>query len=83
MEKYEMSNMGILKHFLGMEITQMKDGVFISQKIYVEKVLKKFNMFGCKSMSTPLVINEKLIKEDGGKKVDVTLYRSLVVTYYI
>ncbi|PON33009.1 hypothetical protein PanWU01x14_356340 [Parasponia andersonii] len=35
-------------------------------------------MFGCKSVTTPLVCNEKLMKEDGEKKVDETLYRSLV-----
>jgi hypothetical protein len=35
-------------------------------------------MLGCKPMATPLAVNEKLKKNDGGKKVDATLYRSLV-----
>ena len=78
MMKYEMSDLGLLHYFLGMEIYQDDDGVFISQKNYAEKVLKKFRMFGCKSVATPLVCNEKLVKEDGEKKVDETLYRSLV-----
>lgn len=68
MMKYEMSDLGLLYYFLGMEIYQDDDGVFISQKNYAEKVLKKFRMFGCKSVATPLVCNEKLVKEDGEKK---------------
>ena len=76
-KKYEMSDMGLLRHFLGMEIYQ-DEGVFISQKLYAEKILKKFRMDGCKSVSTPLVVNEKLMKEDGGKKANETLYRSLI-----
>ena len=47
------------------------------KKNYAEKILKKFGMFGCKS-GTALVSNEKMMKEDGVKKVDETLYRSLV-----
>lgn len=78
MKKYEMSDMGLLHYFLGIEIYQEKDGVFICQTKYAENILKKFGMFGCKPMTTPLVVNEKLVKEDGGKKVDETLYRSLV-----
>ena len=78
MMKYEMSDLGLLHYFLGMEIYQDDDGVFISQKNYAEKVPKKFRMFGCKLVATPLVCNEKLVKEDGEKKVDETLYRSLV-----
>ncbi|XP_019051687.1 PREDICTED: uncharacterized protein LOC109114070 [Nelumbo nucifera] len=70
--------MGLLHHFLGIEIYQGDDGVFIFQSKYDEKVLKKFRMLGCKSVATPLDLNEKLMKEDGGKKVDETLYRSLV-----
>ncbi|XP_019056129.1 PREDICTED: uncharacterized protein LOC109115932 [Nelumbo nucifera] len=77
-KKYEMSDMELLHHFLGIEIYQGDDGGFICQSKYVEKVLKKFKMFGCKPISTLLVVNEKLMKEDGGKKVDETLYRSLV-----
>jgi hypothetical protein len=46
--------------------------------MYAEKILKKFKMLGCKPMATLLAINEKLKKEDGRKKVNATLYRSLV-----
>jgi hypothetical protein len=78
MMRYEMNDLGLLHHFLGIEIYQEVDGVFICQKKYAEKILKKFGMFGCNPTDTPLVVNEKLKKEDGGKKVDASNYRSLV-----
>lgn len=45
---------------------------------YAEKILKKFRMFGCNPSDTLLVMNEKLKKEDGGRKVDGNNYRSLL-----
>ncbi|KAK2995750.1 hypothetical protein RJ640_007518 [Escallonia rubra] len=76
--RYEMSDMGLLHHFLGMEISQDENCVFISQKKYAENILKKFRMHGCNPNDTPLVVNQKLKKEDGGRKVDASVYRSLV-----
>ena len=78
MMRYKMNDLGILHHFFGIEIYQEDDGVFICQKKYAEKILKKFGMFGCNPTNTPLVVNEKLKKEDRGKKVDASNYRSLV-----
>ncbi|GJR92333.1 retrovirus-related pol polyprotein from transposon TNT 1-94 [Tanacetum coccineum] len=78
MQKYEMSDLGLLNHFLGMEIYQDEGGVFICQEKYVEKILKIFDMSKCKPNDTPLVVNDKLMIEDGSSKVDATLYRSLV-----
>ncbi|KAK2978867.1 hypothetical protein RJ640_030916 [Escallonia rubra] len=77
MKKYEMNDMGLLKHFLGMEIHQDDEGVFICQKNYAEKVLKKFRMYGCNPKATPLIVGEKLKKEDGGSKANATFYRSI------
>lgn len=73
-----MNGLVILHHFIRIEINQEDDTVFICQKKYVEKILKKFEIFGCNPTDTPLVVNEKLKKEDGGKKVDVSNYRSVV-----
>ncbi|XP_026399950.1 uncharacterized protein LOC113295832 [Papaver somniferum] len=73
-----MSDMGLLKCFLGIEVHQSEDGVFISQSKYAEKVLKKFGMLGYNPTSTPLVVNEKLKKDDGERKVDETYYRGLI-----
>lgn len=75
---FEMTDLGEMSYFLGMEITQSQQGIFISQHKYAKKVLKKFNMQSCKSIGTPLMENGKLSKEDGAEKVDERLYRSLV-----
>jgi hypothetical protein len=48
-KKYEMSDMGLLHYFLGIEVYQDKEEVFISQKMYAEKILKKFRMLDCKT----------------------------------
>ena len=77
--RYEIIDMGLLHYFLGMEIYQDEEGVFVSQKKYAKKILKKFKIFGCKLVTTPLVCNEKLMKEDGEKKIDETICRSLIV----
>ncbi|XP_050896427.1 uncharacterized mitochondrial protein AtMg00810-like [Lathyrus oleraceus] len=73
-----MSDLGLLYHFLGIEAYQDEYGVFICQKRYAENILKKFGMYGCKPVDIPLVVNEKLQKEDGGGLVDASMYRSLV-----
>ncbi|XP_024177774.1 uncharacterized protein LOC112183641 [Rosa chinensis] len=78
MSTYEMNDMGLLHYFLGIEVSQSKDEIFISQKKYAENIIKKFNMLGCNSVATPLIANEKLKKEDGAKKADATKYRSLI-----
>lgn len=77
MNTFEMSDLGLMHYFLGMEVCQ-KEGIFISQRKYAEDLLKKFKMIGCKSVATPLIANEKLKKEDGTKKADAVAYRSLV-----
>ncbi|XP_058211421.1 uncharacterized mitochondrial protein AtMg00810-like [Rhododendron vialii] len=78
MKKYEMSDLGLLHYFLGIEIYQSKDDIFICQRKYARTLLEKFKMRECKPVATPLIVNEKLSKEDGSKKVDESLYRSLV-----
>lgn len=78
MSTYEMNDMGLLHYFLGIEVSQSKDGIFISQKKYAENILKKFNLLRCNSVATPLIANEKLKKEDGAKKAGPTKYRSLI-----
>lgn len=52
--------------------------VFLFAKRSMQKLFLKFKMMNCKSVATPLVVNEKLIKEDRSKQVDASLYRSLV-----
>lgn len=52
---FEISDLGIMKYFLGMKIVQNNSGDFISQKKYVAYLLKKFKIDTCKEVATPRV----------------------------
>lgn len=63
-KEFEMSLIGKIKFFIGLQIQQMKDGIFITQSKYVKEVLKTFGMEDNKPVSTPMVTGCKLSKED-------------------
>jgi len=77
-KRFEMTDLGLMNFFLGMEVNQGEDGIFISQSKYAREILKRFKMERCKPVSTPLVLNEKLSKDDGSREADLRQYRSLV-----
>ena len=58
--KFEMSLLGELKCFLGLHISQLNNGIFISQSKYIKEMLKKFGMEDCKPVSTPMTTGCKL-----------------------
>jgi hypothetical protein len=78
MQRYEMSDIGLLHHFLGMGILQTDQGVFIHQSKYVKSLLSKFGLDDCKPVSIPLATGEKLKKVDGSELADEGLYRRIV-----
>ena len=63
---------------MGIEVSQVKEGIFISQKKYTKSILQKFKMMDCKFVAIPLAANEKFRKDDGEKKINCSLYRSLI-----
>ena len=75
--EFEMSDLGLLNYFLGMEVVQDEEGISLSQECYAKKLLEKFNMKDCKTMETPLVPHSKS-QEDGEEFTDPKIYRSLV-----
>jgi hypothetical protein len=77
-EEFEMSMLGELSFFLGLQITQTSKGIFISQTKYIKEMLKKFEMEDCKPVSTPMVTRCKLRKEDESKETDQSLYMSMI-----
>jgi hypothetical protein len=83
MQRYEMSDLGLLHHFLGMGILQTDQGVFIHQSKYAKSLLNKFGLDDCKPVSIPLATSEKLKKVDGSELADEGLYRRIVGVYYI
>ncbi|GKG35284.1 hypothetical protein Tco_0440438, partial [Tanacetum coccineum] len=64
--------------FLGLQVMQRDDGIFISQDKYVAGILKKFDFFSVKTASTPIETNKALLKDEEAKDVDVHLYRSMI-----
>ncbi|CAL2232095.1 unnamed protein product [Prunus armeniaca] len=78
MQRYEMSDLGLLHHFLGMGILQTDQGVFIHQSKYAKSLLVKFGLEDCKPVSIPLPTGEKLKKVDGSELADEGLYRKIV-----
>ncbi|GKE15742.1 putative ribonuclease H-like domain-containing protein [Tanacetum coccineum] len=77
-KKFQMSSMGELTFFLGLQVKQKKDGIFISQDKYVTEILKKFGFTDVKTASTPMETQKLLLKDKDGEEVDVHLYRSMI-----
>ena len=65
-----MSMIGELKFFLGLQIKQCKDEIFINQIKYIRDILKKFGMEGAKASKTLMSTTTKLTKDENGKSVD-------------
>ncbi|GJT13635.1 putative ribonuclease H-like domain-containing protein [Tanacetum coccineum] len=77
-DKFQMSSMGELTFFLGLQVQQKKKGIFISQDKYVHEILKKFNYTDVKSASTPTDLERPLVKDADADDVDEHLYRSMI-----
>nr|GMD05942.1 Retrovirus-related Pol polyprotein from transposon TNT 1-94 [Ipomoea batatas] len=78
MKKFEMTDMGLLHYFLGLEIKQGTDGIFLSQRKFAKDLLVKFQLTGCKPACTPMNINEKLPANDDTGAANAKMYRSMV-----
>ncbi|GJS31834.1 putative ribonuclease H-like domain-containing protein [Tanacetum coccineum] len=76
--QFQMSSMRELSFFLGLQVKQKSDGIFISQDKYVAEILKKFNFASVKTASTPIETNKALVKDEEVEDVDVHLYRSMM-----
>jgi hypothetical protein len=70
-----MKDLGMMHYFLGLEVWQKLDEIFLSQGKYVVEILKRFEMMDCKSMPTLMVTNLKLLSDTSSETVDVTMYR--------
>ncbi|GJU16527.1 putative ribonuclease H-like domain-containing protein [Tanacetum coccineum] len=77
-KRFQISSMGELTFFLGLQVQQKKDGIFISQDKCVADILKKFDFATVKTTSTPMEPNKALIKDEEADSVDVHLNRSMI-----
>ncbi|GJU95652.1 putative ribonuclease H-like domain-containing protein [Tanacetum coccineum] len=76
--RFQMSSIGELTFFLGLQVKQKEDGIFISQDKYVAEILKKFDFVSVKTASTPIETQKPLVKDEEASDVDVHLYRSMI-----
>nr|GFB23092.1 hypothetical protein [Tanacetum cinerariifolium] len=77
-DKFEMSMMGELNFFLGLQIKQMEDGIFFNQSKFVKEMLKKFRLKDSKPTKTPMSTEIKLTKDDESDSVDSSKYRGVI-----
>jgi hypothetical protein len=75
-----MKDLGMMQYFLGLEVWQRIDEIFLSQGKYTIEILKKFGMLNCKPMATPMVTNMKKlnVSSSDSDKIDPTLYKQLI-----
>ncbi|CAL8083511.1 unnamed protein product [Prunus armeniaca] len=76
--EFEMSLVGELNYFLGLQIKQSHDGIFISQSKYAKNLVKKFGLEATKSVRTPMSTSAKIHRDLHSKSVDQTLYKSMI-----
>ncbi|GJY93426.1 retrovirus-related pol polyprotein from transposon TNT 1-94 [Tanacetum coccineum] len=77
-DKFQMSYIRELTLFLGLQVKQKEDGIFISQDKYVADILRKFGFIDVRTASTPMDTEKPLLKDSDGDDVDVHLYRSMI-----
>ncbi|GJS86318.1 retrovirus-related pol polyprotein from transposon TNT 1-94 [Tanacetum coccineum] len=77
-DEFEMSMMGELNFFLGLQIKQMEDGIFFNQSKYIKEMLKKFGLEESKPMKTPMSSDTKLTKDEECESVDSTKYQGMI-----
>nr|GEY90287.1 hypothetical protein [Tanacetum cinerariifolium] len=77
-DKFQMSSMGELTFFLGLQVKQKKDGIFIYQDKYIADILRKFRLTKGKSASTLIDTKKPLLKDPDGEDVDVHTYRLMI-----
>nr|GEW69675.1 retrovirus-related Pol polyprotein from transposon TNT 1-94 [Tanacetum cinerariifolium] len=76
--RFEMSMMGEMTFFLGLQVNQSPCGIFINQSNYVLEILKKYEMESCDPVGTLMEIKDKLDQDQNGTPVDATKYRSMI-----
>ena len=74
-QEFDMSDLGRMKYFLGVEVVQGSEGIFINQQKYANEVLERFGMEHCKPVKNSVVPGFKLVKDEGGTGVDATAYK--------
>ena len=78
MAEFDMTDLGRMRYFLGIEVHQKGDGIFLSQRKYTQEVLERFGMEDCNPVHNPIVPGLKMVRDENGVKVDGTMYKQIV-----
>ncbi|GKD05064.1 retrovirus-related pol polyprotein from transposon TNT 1-94 [Tanacetum coccineum] len=78
MLEFDMSDLGKMRYFLGIEVIQSPNGIFVCQRKYACEVLARFDMGNSNPVLNPIVPGTRLVKDEHGTKVDVTLFKKMV-----
>ena len=77
-EKFEMSNLGKLSYYLGLEVKQGVSAIQLKQAAYVKKILDRAGMWNCNALKFPMDPKKSIGKDEGGKRVDTTQFKSMI-----
>ena len=76
--EFEMKNLNMMHYFLGMELWHNTNGISLGQGKYAVEILKRFRMMDCKSMTTPMASNLKLLSVASSESVDAMMYDLII-----
>lgn len=78
--KFKIKDLGLMHYFLGLEVWQRSNKIFLSQGKYKVEILQRLGMMHCKSMATPMVTNLKKLSESASDSdlVDPMMYKQLI-----
>jgi hypothetical protein len=77
-KEFEMSMMGELQFFLGLQIKQSKEGTFVHQAKYTKDIVRKLKMEDSKAMAAPMSLTTALDADEEGEHMDQKVYRSMI-----
>ncbi|CAM8990526.1 unnamed protein product [Rhodiola kirilowii] len=77
-KEFKMSMVGEMNYFLGLQVKQKDDGIFISQSKYAKNLIKKFDLEKASHKRALAATHLKITKDEAGTKVDQTMYRSMI-----
>lgn len=79
--EFEMFMMGKMNYFLGLQIKQLKNDIFINQSKYCKELSKRFDMDNCKAMNTSMGSGTYVDQDEYGVSIDITKYRGMTGSF--
>jgi len=75
---FAITDLGKMRYFLGVEVKQCNEGIFISQHKYSTEILERFGMENCNMVCNPIVTGSKLVKDENARATDASKYKQMV-----